>query len=322
MKNLIAVILTFSLTVPAFAAKYKLPRNYEKLGACEKQKALWEHVEKTEHRRLPKFEKMGIFKLIAMSVQAMRKKKNHSSDVAPKRWKKHLHRRGSVAKVKIVPTGSHAYTGAFQGAPCALVRLSLTYRPSKKRDVAPGLALKILRDDMRSANVSALYRLEGQKKDYNFFANPLSNIVPIGTEIGLKLVHAIFRRVTDYPEELLVDEFATYTSTGKKESAPKGPRQIFFVPNPALKMKSSEHDVRKDFHTIKEGTVLYSIHAVDDKHKDFNYFDYDKEHIGKFLKDSTKIADIVTTSKFVSSEFGDTGIFFRHEMRPEYKKSK
>ena len=109
---------------------------------------------------------------------------------------------------------------------------------------------------------------------------------------------------------------------GKKEAAPRSPRQIFFVPNPKLKMKSYKHDVREDFHKIKEGTLLYSVYAVDDKHKDFDYFNYEKKDISRFLKDSVKVADIITTSPFISSEFGDTGIFFRHEMRPEYKDKK
>ena len=167
-----------------------VPSNYQELSSCQKQSFLWKEIESSRHDSLPDYNKMNAFKLIAMGFQSMTQKITHEHDVAPKGWKKYLHRRGAVAKVKIVPTKGNIYTGAFKGVDCALLRLSLTFKPTKKRDVAPGLALKILRDKVPSANISALYQLEGQKKNYNFFAHPLSNIVPIGTGAGPRLVHS------------------------------------------------------------------------------------------------------------------------------------
>ncbi|MCO4793616.1 MAG: hypothetical protein KC493_07885 [Bacteriovoracaceae bacterium] len=298
-------------------AGFKLPNEYQKLEACEKQNVLWSEVERTQHSSLPKYHKFGVLQLLGMTFQQLTTKKARQSDVAPKKWKKFLHRRGSMAKVKIVPVENSPYTGVLSGSECALLRLSLTYRPTKKRGVAPGLALKVLRTGVASANISALYRLDGQKKNYNFFEYPLSNIVPIGTDVGLKLVHAIFKRVSDYPEELLVNHLGEYNSKGQKESTPKSPRQIFFVPNSDLRMSADKHEVRDDFATIPKGTKIYSIYAVSDKHGGFDYYDYDEAAVEKFEKDSVKIADIVTTSKFVASEFGDTRIFFRHEVRPK-----
>ena len=70
--------------------------------------------------------------------------------------------------VSIISKGNHNYSGVFQGAECAFLRLSLTFDP-KKKGVAPGLALKVLRDGLPSTNVSSLYSLDGQGKDYNFF---------------------------------------------------------------------------------------------------------------------------------------------------------
>ncbi len=34
-----------------------------------------------------------------------------------------------------------------------------------------------------------------------------------------------------------------------------------------------------------------------------------------FVKEAEHVGDIVTTSEFLSSEFGDDGIFFRHQFR-------
>jgi len=313
----IAILFSLLLFNSSLFAHYRLTNAYKGLSGCDKQNTLWELVEKTQHAELPDYSKFGPFQLLGMTFQQLTKKKALDSDVAPKKWKKFLHRRGSMAKVKIIPTENHPYTGIFTGAECALLRLSITYKPTKKRDFAPGFALKVLRDSAPSANVSALYRLEGQGKDYNFFANPLSNIVPIGTELGLKLVHAVFRKVTDYPEELLANHMGEVDSKGNKVKSPKSPRQLFFVPNPRLEMSSREHDVREDFHKITAGTLIYSIYAVGEKFKDFNYYDYEMKNIEEFMKSAVKVADIVSTSPFLSSEFGDTGIFFRHEVRPK-----
>ncbi len=292
-----------------------IPKDYEKLGACEKQDFLWKEIEGSKHEKLPKFEKMNVFKLVGMGFQSMTKKVEHAYDVAPDDWKKYLHRRGAVAKVKIVANPESNFTGVFKGAECGLLRLSLTYKPTKKRDVAPGLALKVLRDKMPSANISALYTLKGQGKDYNFFKNPLSNIVPIGSDIGLKLVHSIFKRVTAYPEQLGAKDMASFDSKGNKSASVNSPKQIFFVPTDAISKKYSDkkHDVREDFLTIDSGTVLYKIYSVDSVHKDFNYHDYSIGKMEEFLKDSTEIGEVVMTSPFIASEFGDTKIFFKHQ---------
>ncbi len=298
------------------AKTYHLPEGYEALDGCTKQEALWKKIVSSKHKELPKFKSFGALQLMAMGVQELTKKKARQSDVAPKGWKKYLHRRGSIAKVKIVPIEGQPYSGIFKGAPCALLRLSITYKPTKKRKFAPGLALKILRSKEPSANVSALYKLDGQGDNYNFFENPLSNIVPIGDGIGLKLVHTIFKRVSDYPEEILIDHLASIDSKGEKSPNPVSPRQIFFVPQGNLKFSSSKHDIREDFHSIPEGTVIYRLYAAPEKYNQFNYDNYTDENIKEFVAESTPIADIVSTSPFISSEFGDVGLFFRHELRP------
>jgi hypothetical protein len=218
-----------------------------------------------------------------------------------------------MAKIKIVPVAS-AYSGVFQGAECGLLRLSLTYRPGGKKPVAPGLALKVLRDGVYSANISALVNLQGQEDDYNFFKHPMSNIVPRVDKLGQKLVHRVFKKVSPYPEELKVEDMARIDSSGKEVKTLTAPRQLFFVPAP-VSVSSAEHDVRKDFLAIPVGTAIYQIHALSSKHEGFDYTQYKDEGVEKFIKDSEHIADIVTTSEFLASEFGDQGIFFRHQTR-------
>lgn len=300
-----------------------LPKSYEKMSACSKQELLWSKIEKTEHKNLPDLAEFGIKEAFAMSVQALIKKKNNFSDEAPRGWKKYLHRRGVVAKVKYVPRKKNAFTGLFKGVDCGLLRLSLTYRPNEEdRDVAPGLALKLFREGSYSSNISALYSLEGQGKSYNFFENALSNIVPIGEDSGLRFVHSLFKRVTDYPEELLLKDFATVDSKGQSLKRGVYPKHIFFVPSKGLEKKfsSKPHDFRKDLLSLSKDIKIYTVYALSGKSK-FNYENYRTEMISDFVKKSVPIGDVVMSSRFKASEFGDTGLFFRHEARKKTFKS-
>lgn len=293
-----------------------IPGNYESLKAHEKQDILWDEVRATAHKTLPEYKKFGFMQLVAMGRQEIEKKETLHSDFAPKGWKKYLHRRGAIAKVKIVPREGQKYSGIFQGADHAFLRLSLTYKVTGSRPVAPGLALKVLRDGTYSANISALVSLNGQGKDHNFFQNPMSNIVPVGDGLGQSLVHKIFRRVSKYPEELVASDMAAINAQGEKAKDVVAPRQLFFIPSAGLKFPSDEHDVREDFMSIPEGTVVYQLHVAPEKYNDFDYGKYTSEDVSTFAKTSTHVADIVTTSEFVASEFGDDGMFFRHQLRP------
>lgn len=295
------------------------PNDYESKKACEKQDILWQNIEDTTYQTLPELRTFGLKEMIQLGMQAIGEKGRRQSDFAPPGWYKYLHARGAIAKVKIIAKNSQ-YSGVFQGADCALLRLSLTYRTAENSvlpdmPVAPGLALKILRDGIHSANVSALVSLDGQGRDFNFFTNPMSNIVPIGDKLGQKGVHKIFRKVSSYPEELRLEHMAKIDSRGQSVAEVAAPRQIFFVPS-RLNFPSQEHEIRYDFLTIKPNTLIYKIYAYPIEYQDFNYTDYNAEKAAEFLSKSEHIADIVTTSAFVASEFGDDGIFFRHQLRP------
>ncbi len=307
-------ILFFLSSITNITAQ-ELSKNYESLGACDKQNELWEKIMATQHDITPDMSNLGIIQLLAMSFQKLRTKSDYVSDVAPQDWKKYLHRRGAVAKVKFVSNDSHHYTGIFKGAECALLRLSLTYEPKKSKAVAPGLALKVLRDKSPSANVSALYALDGQERDFNFFKNSLSHIVPMGDSVGERLVHRLFKRVSLYPEVLKIDDFSKKDAKGVVSNAPKGPFQIFFVPNSEVKFASEEHDIREDFLSIEQGTTLYSVYALETPpKKNYQYDQYSKADISFFISKSKKIGEIITTSPFIASEFGDSRLFFRHEI--------
>lgn len=318
-KTLLKIVFLTLLFAKGGLAHTELGANYQDLSGCQKQEILWDQIKKTEHRELPAIAKFGAIELAKMGLQSMKTKVYRNEDTSPHKWEKYLHKRGAVAKVRIVPAEDSKYTGVLLGTECALLRMSITYRPTKKRNFAPGLALKFLKDGRPSANISALYRLEGQGKDYNIFANPLSNIVPIGDDIGLKLVHRIFSRVTNYPEELLLNHLAKEDQRGEKVESFTAPRQIFFVPQMPSKFSSKPHDFRSDLLSLSKGETLYKVYAAPQRLEQFNYANYSSEDIKRFLSESIDnndlVGEIVLDSTFVASEFGDQGLFFRHETR-------
>lgn len=334
-KAFFKAICALSLFWSAAHAKTPTAQEYTKLSACEKQDILWKNITETKHAKLPAYSKLGILEVFGLARQALIKKLTEQSDFAPKGWMKYIHKRGAIAKVRFNSIGDHPYTGVFKGSECSLLRLSLTYKPVASKDlrvrdhsrpgprykeietkgkpVAPGLAIKMLRDGVPSANVSALYTLQGQGQNYNFFSNPLSNIVPQGDSLGEKIVHRIFSTVSKYPEELKMQSMANMTSKGEKVKDSKYPKQIFFVPNKELKFDQDFHDVREDFARIEKGTLLYKVYALKDSDKYKSFSNYKISDIPKHLEDSVLIGEVVATSSFIASEFGDTGIFFKHD---------
>ena len=57
-------------------------------------------------------------------------------------------------------------------------RLSLALEPdTEELNTAPGMGLKFLRDGMDSANLVAMYSVDGQDS-WNFFKNDFSNHIP------------------------------------------------------------------------------------------------------------------------------------------------
>ena len=76
---------------------------------------------------------------------------------------KSIHSVGVVQEVKLVSSGNHPFTGIFKGADYGFIRHSVA-RPyfKAKKDLAPGFALKFLRDGVDSANVVAVHSLDGQ----------------------------------------------------------------------------------------------------------------------------------------------------------------
>lgn len=99
--------------------------------------------------------------------------------------------------------GGHSYSGIFKGATNGYVRLSLAKEPvTTVQETAPGMGLKFLRDGIDSANLVAMYSVNGQDS-WNFFKNDFT------THIGkaeLELIPLIlkFSEATNYVMEVQI----------------------------------------------------------------------------------------------------------------------
>lgn len=282
-----------------------LPEDYQSWQAAQKQDFLWNsRILKSKYDELPPLRKIDI---VSLFLTALKTKMDRQFDEAPINWKKAIHAHGSVAKIKFIPTTDTSYTGLFKGVDYGFLRLSVTGDPAD-RGFAPGLAIKLFVDEKPSGNFSALVSLVGQDKNYNFFANELSNIVPVVKSFGPLLTNLIFSRVTKYPTKLYLEDLGEIDRRGQKESKAYYPAQIFLVPNPNIHFPESPHDFRNDLATIPAGTSLYSVYGVSPE----QVTDENKNQADNHQK-AQLIGHIETTSEFVSSFYGDSQLFFRHQ---------
>lgn len=290
-----------------------IPDDYQSWSAQAKQEMLWGNgALRTEYvaANVPAIEEIDIGGLIDSILW---KKVQDVTDVSPPGYSKPIHPRGALAKVQFVPTAGHEYTGLFQGADHGLLRLSVTGDPAD-RGFAPGLALKLFVDGKRSENISALYTLSGQGDNHNIFANELSNYVK--TEVNETLgTTALFSLVSSKPTMLVMSDMARVNQDGSAVGSVKTPTQIYFVPNENVKnsISSASHDFRDDLTALSQGTTVYDVYATSQSVKTSIWpwvtarYERDRRNSAK------KVGELVMTSQFTLSQFGDTGIFFKHQ---------
>ena len=84
--------------------------------------------------------------------------------------KKYIHNGpGTVGKVKFIAEENTTFDGILQGADYGIVRFGCPLIPNSLQTLTPGLGLKFLRDGMDSANLVAMYHVDGQPGEWNFF---------------------------------------------------------------------------------------------------------------------------------------------------------
>jgi len=264
----------------------------------------------TQYSKLPDWKNCDILTpslLAEFTFEDMSATFDTAKDTMPHK-KKLIHARGTVAPVKFVPTfdAQSKYSGLFRsGGDSCILRISLAHTPYDNQGYAPGIALKCYRDNQPSGNIIAMYSLDGQKEDWDFFKNGHTNIISEPESFALKSVEALtFKRASKCPVWLSLKQFADIDQYGVKSTdGSKHPIQawfraadIHFDSGNGVKVENRE-DFRDSAADIAVGSTVFDVYASDSKGG----------------SNPIKIGSVVTTGQFVSSSWGDNVLFFQHD---------
>jgi len=218
-----------------------------------------------------------------------------------------IHSVGVVADAvwKVVPN-SLGYTGIFEsGCSKMYVRLSCAHDPTGPGGYAPGLSIKVLRDEVPSGNMFAMFSLQGQGSNWNFFAHDLTNHVPdlsANANIVLKELRNTFAKASQWPVMIGVSNLAQYDASGKNYTSPKFPFRLVFHPTTALHKAFPTTPQQPFTDVLQKGLAtpadMYYVYAVVNPN----------DPIDKFVH----IGTISTVSPATTTNFGDVYMFFEH----------
>jgi len=170
-----------------------------------------------------------------------------------------IHSVGAVAKVKFSSNNNHSYTGIFEGADYGYARLSAAVEPNKKvLNLAPGMGLKFLRDGIDSANMVAMYSVDGQET-WNFFANDFTNHIGAATTTSTKLLSSHFASETNWITEVGLSDMAQFSQDGHDYGTDANfPYMLRFHPTGEIMFPDEYTEEFTDqLMTISAGSVLY-----------------------------------------------------------------
>jgi len=241
--------------------------------------------------------------LLKFGFESMDATFDHTTDDMPSGRPKYIHPLGSVGPVKFVPNANgRKFTGMFKGADSCVARLSLAGNP-EKIGFTPGMGIKCYPDGTHaSANFISMFSLDGQKDNYNFFANEFTNIIQEPTSLSLKAVEkTVFNRASSCATWLSLKQFSSVDQNGNVPSPALWPQQLWLVPGNAHFPEDKGRDFRDDLEAIPVGTTIWTVEASN-KHNVIQRFE---------------IGSIVTTGPFVASKFGDESLFFEHDRGEE-----
>jgi len=288
---------------------------YQALSAQAKADRLWSNCLEDKSSAQWFHRLAAIFKLITQPVCPVFRA---PGDELAKNWNgknrlKSIHPVGVVGKVQWRDLGGHPYSGIFKGAQHGLARLSLALEPDTgSMTTAPGIGLKFLRDGVDSANLVAMFSVGGQQS-WNFFKNDFSNHIP-GISLSRQPLAAKFATATRNIRQVGISDWGRFGENGVEIKNPNFPYRLRFHPTGNIRFPDNYvRPVTEDLVTIPSGSVLYQVYALD----------VPEELGGK----ETRIADLVLTSKMVTSKWGDQHLFFRHQdmaedlrLRPQWNK--
>jgi len=276
---------------------------YLGLSANEKMSRLWTKI--NENTKPLGF--YSAFTTAGIFLESMSKSFDWVGDEMLDGRKKLIHTVGTVGKVQYISTDDHPYTGVFRGCDNVLLRPSVAKEtdPSKSSaagaqdNFAPGMGIKWLRDGKPSANLQAMFGVNGQAS-WNFFKNDFSNHIPAASGAALYALALKFSSATKYIQTMGLRDLALYDCKGNLAAKAKYPFELIFRPHSQLKGKYGDTYTKDYLSQLKEvptGFDIYDVYAIDDP---------SKPTVQK------KIGSLRTTSQMTTSYWGDESMFFKH----------
>lgn len=166
-------------------------------------------------------------------------------------------------------------------------------------NIRPGLGLKLLRDSVESANMVAMYTVDGQSS-WNFFENSFTNHIPNAKHADTKTLSKKFSEQTEWITEVGLSDMARYDQFGVETSNPVFPFAVRFEPTGNINYPDAYHgNFTDDLKSIPTGSLLYKVYAMNKPCELGGTESY--------------IGDIVTTSVQTTSNWGDKHFFIRHQ---------
>ncbi|MBI3543888.1 MAG: hypothetical protein HY075_11505 [Deltaproteobacteria bacterium] len=234
-------------------------------------------------------------------------------DVLPadRKGVKIVHRYGSVGAVNFHVTNlNHPFTGMFRYDSVGVLRFAPALHSTSR--LIPAVSLKLLSDGMDSVNFLALFSLEGQPGDNNYFSNALTTtLAPPGGTVE-KVINYFFqsslKRVPNAPISSLslpLDEAAMRVKDVADQGNVVVPAVVEFRPTPeikklyeeALKTPLKPDEYRERFARLPKGIVAFKMFATAADGKVY------------------EIGEIELTSELIASLYGDEALFFKHQVR-------
>lgn len=270
--------------------------DYEARGAEEKQAILWREVLDSRYAELPALRRsagpLQALSLVAGLLRRGRRTYSMRTDVMEPRTKL-SHPFGVVAAAEFRADPDTRAGGVLGGAP-ALVRLSISGHP-EEGGFSPSMTLKFLIDGFPSVNLHLMTSIDGQQGEYDFFRDPLTNILPMPASPAGKLSGPLLARIIgqENPFRMDVDHLAFRDRAGAISYDPRPPYQVVF--RPELSLPRTAGDFREALTTVPPATELYEA-----------WVRYSADG------DLTRAGTVVTTTEFIASDFGDRVLHFHH----------
>merc|ERR1711944_32339 len=228
-------------------------------------------------------------------------------DVMPEGRKKYIHSVGAVCPF-VVNIQDSPFTGIFQtGEPHGMIRLGSAAPIAEGSVATPGGGVKFFRSGRPSADFVILNQLGPiADENYNFFAVPLSNHIPEDAPLALAPLALKFCQAKSCPTKVGLSDACKYDQDGNEVDNVVFPFKVSFVPTRDIKFREEYSELpefMKQFTDLPVGTVLYQLRG----------------HQSPDDEEGVLLGDVVTTDNCVTSLYGDTKLFFKHQYINEDK---